>query len=58
MCIRIDCVCRIVPTPVGVNRIQKKGVLVRFHCPHTRGGEPRLGKKCLSLNQLSPHPWG
>ncbi len=30
----------IVPTPVGVNRINIEKRWAEHHCPHARGGEP------------------
>ena len=32
---------QIVPTHVGVNRVDPSVDLAGSHCPHTRGGEPR-----------------
>ena len=49
---------RIVPTPVGVNRLMDGRAAAEGNCPHTRGGEPALAVKADELMGLSPHPWG
>ena len=48
----------IVPTPVGVNRRNRRYVVVVVYCPHARGGEPSLLTPVKTTALLSPRPWG
>ena len=49
---------KVVPTPVGVNRIVSTSILVLVRCPHTRGGEPGCRHQACGLVEVVPTPVG
>ena len=49
---------QIVPTPVGVNRVERERVRRVDDCPHARGGEPSYAERVRAQQLLSPRPWG
>ena len=48
----------IVPTPVGVNRLNLRIRAALVNCPHARGGEPSSPGVLCPPGTLSPRPWG
>jgi len=49
---------RMFPTPVGMNRADKRGNIWSHNVPHTRGDEPPTDFPLLASLLCSPHPWG
>ncbi len=49
---------KIVPTHVGVYRLDEVNEFIRYYCPHACGGVPRTYESKSNIIQLSPRMWG
>ena len=48
----------VVPTPVGVNRLDTATFFMVGGGPHARGGEPEADREFYTSEEWSPRPWG
>ena len=48
----------VLPTHVGMSRLDNPAANIRQGAPHTRGDEPMNGEQVNKFLECSPHTWG